>query len=265
MEPSVLELKATNKQLFRVPDDLKKVVNQRDMAQQEMIETHFESMYRLALDADFREGRDGQRLLRMGVSAEILARALGMPEDYCSMIRRAAPLHDIGMIAIADSLLRKKTELDDDEWQLWRNHTLIGARILSSSFNNPLMRMASEIALTHHEAFAGIGYPAKLAGENIPLSGRILALAEYLEIHTHTARQRAGPVSPEAVLASVGALSGHRFDPKLVALLPANLETILDACGAIDHKANSFQDLIANSKPTLVPTEDLNQPKANPS
>jgi putative two-component system response regulator len=253
MDPEIFELKATNEQLFRVVADLKKVVHQRDAALNEMIEAHFEAMYILALGADFREGRDGLRLVRIGAAAEIIARAAGMPDDYCAMIRRAAPLHDIGMVAIPDDLLRKQDELDEKEWQLWRSHTEIGARILSGSFDNPLLRMASEIALTHHENFKGRGYPAKLVGEDIPLSGRIVALAEYFETHTNKLGIRARPLPTNAVLGSIRELSGHRFDPRLVELFQKNVSAICAATAEVDQRANSFQELVANSKSGALP------------
>lgn len=253
MDPAIFELKATNEQLFRVVADLKKVVHQRDAALNEMIEAHFEAMYLLALGADFREGRNGLRLVRIGAAAEIIARAAGMPDDYCAMIRRAAPLHDIGMVAIPDDLLRKQDELDEKEWQLWRSHTEIGARILSGSFDNPLLRMASEIALTHHENFKGSGYPTKLVGEEIPLSGRIVALAEYFETHTNKLGIRARPLPTNVVLGSIRELSGHRFDPRLVELFQENVPAICAATAEVDQNANSFQELVANSKSGALP------------
>lgn len=251
MDPPAVELKATNEQLFRVVADLQKVVRQRNVAQQEMVEAHFEAMYLLALGADFREGRNGLRLIRIGATAELLARAAGMPDDYCSMMKRAAPLHDIGMVAIPDALLRKRDDLSHDEWQQWRSHTEIGARILSSSFDNPLMSMAAEIALTHHESFQGNGYPAGLAAGKIPLSGRIVALAEYFETHTGTSGNQAWPMPDGAVPASIRELSGQRFDPQLVELFMSNLPAIAAARSEIELHANSFQNLVANIKPEL--------------
>jgi putative two-component system response regulator len=249
-------LKANNDQLFRVIADLKTVVHQRDNALNEMIEAHFEAMYLLALGADFREGRDGLRLVRIGAMAKLIARAAGMSDDYCLMIKRAAPLYDIGMIALPDALLHKQGELDDEEWKLWKSHTEIGARILSSSFDNPLFRMASEIALTHHEAFKGCGYPAKLAGENIPLSGRIIAIAEYFETHINNFGVHAQSTSPDVVLGWIQDLSGPRFDPRLVELFQTNLPNILTMCSEINEKTNSLQGLIANSKPDLATEEN---------
>lgn len=247
MDPAVFELKATNDQLFRVVADLKKVIHQRDATLNEMIEAHFEGLYLLAMGADFREGRNGLRLVRVGVSAEVIARAAGMPDDYCTMIRRAASLHDIGLVTLPDSLLRKQEEFDDKEWQLWKSHTEIGARILSSSFDSPLLQMASEIALTHHEAFSGSGYPAKLSGEDIPLSGRIVALLEYFEKRTNKLDNPVPPRPTNEVLRMIHGLSGLRFDPRLVDLLEENVTAICAACDEVNQKANSFQELLESA------------------
>jgi putative two-component system response regulator len=116
--------------------------------------------------------------------------------------------------------------------------------------------MASEIALTHHEAFKGCGYPAKLAGENIPLSGRIIAIAEYFETHINNFGVHAQSTSPDVVLGWIQDLSGPRFDPRLVELFQTNLPNILTMCSEINEKTNSLQGLIANSKPDLATEEN---------
>ena len=252
MDASAFELKAANLQLFRVVDDLKTVVNQRNKARQEMAGSHFDAMYLLALGADFREGRNGLRLVRIGATAEILAKAAGMSDDYCSEIRQAAPLYDIGMVAIPDALLHKAEDLSDEEWKLWRSHTEIGARIMSSTFDTPIMKMAAEIALTHHENFGGKGYPAGLTGQDIPLSGRIVALAEYFETQTNALGRRPQAALPaDMVLTSIQDLSGRRFDPELVGLFFANLPVITEAHAEIESKASSFHALVANSRPDM--------------
>jgi len=246
---SAAELKAANQQLFRVVDDLKKVVRQRNAVQNEMAESHFDALYLQVLGADFRAGRNALRLVRIGATAEILARAAGMSDEYCSLIRRAAPLHDIGMAAIPDALIRKNEDLTDEEWLLWRSHTEIGARIISDSQDTPLIRMAAEIALTHHENFKGHGYPAGLAGKAIPMSGRIVALAEYFETNTNPLGRQRQTIPTEALMVAIGHLSGRRFDPELVQLFLSNFQVITEAHNEIDAKANSFQALAANIRP----------------
>ena len=251
MNTSTAELDAANAQMFRVLGDLKKVVHQRDAAHDEMIERHFDSMYLLALGADIRQGREPTRLARVGATAEILARAAGMSSDYCGMIRKAAPLHDIGMVAIPDDILLSDEDLGTEEWLLWRGHTEIGSRILSRTVDTPLMRLASEIALTHHESYNGRGYPANLAGEAIPLSGRIVALADYLQTHMPIVSEGHGSTKRWAILEAIPTMRGIRFDPSVVDLLLGGLSSIDEACALIRQEATSFEGLVATGKSVL--------------
>lgn len=232
-------------QMFRIIEDLKVVVLQRNEAQHEMAEGYFETMYLLALAADYRAGRSESRLMRIGSTAELLARAANQPGDYCSRIRLAAPLHDIGMAAIPDALLRKKRELTGEEWVLWRNHTDVGARMLGA-VATPVLQLAAEIALTHHENYQGHGYPVGLADMQIPLSGRIVALAEYFETYTDEFTLHQAMMPPEVVLASIRERSGRRFDPALVELFFANLQTICDARKSIEFSNGSLQARVSN-------------------
>ncbi len=253
MNTSNAELDAANAQMFRVLGDLKKAVHQRDAAHDEMIERHFDSMYLLALGADIRQGREATRLARVGVTAEIVARAAGMSSDFCGMIRKAAPLHDIGMVAIPDDVLLKDGELGTDEWLLWRGHTEIGSRILSRTLDTPLMRLAGEIALTHHESYNGRGYPANLAGEAIPLAGRIVAVADYLQTHMPIASDGNGSSKRWAILETIPSMRGIRFDPGVVDLLLGSLSLIDEACALIRQEARSFEGLVATGKYLIPP------------
>jgi|GEM_PF-1124649 len=245
----VPEVEAANRQMFRVVHDLKMVIRQRNQAQQQIADNHFEMMYLQVLGADFRAGRNGLRLVRIGVTAEILARKSGMTDEYCALIRRAAPLHDIGMSAMPDALLRKREDLTEEEWQQWKEHTRTGARILSSSIDTPLTQMAAQIALSHHENFQGHGYPSGLAGDQIPFSGRIVALAEYYETRTNPLGRQRQALPPGTLLDSIRALRGRRFDPELVDLFLKHFEAISAAHRELDSKADSFQALASISKP----------------
>ena len=247
VDSTVLELKGANEQLYRVVDDHNAVIRHRNAAHDELMESHFEAMTLLVLASDFRNGRNGLRLLRIGITSELLAKLAGMPVDYCAMIRRAAPLYDIGTTGMPDDLLRKSGELTDDEWYQWKSHTEIGARILSGTSDTPLMCLAAEISLTHHENYQGHGYPSGLVGQAIPLSGRIVALAEYLESHANSVGARRSVAPLEFVVSTIHDLSGRRFDPNLVNLLIANLQAITEAHSRIDAKAVSFQEIAASA------------------
>jgi putative two-component system response regulator len=240
------ELHEAYKQLFRFAGDLQTAIAQRNEARHEMADAYFDTMYLLALAADFRQGRNQFRLIRIGIISEVLARALGQPEDYCRNIRRAAPLHDIGMVAIPDALLTKQAGLDETEWNLWRSHAGIGARMLSA-MDTPIFRLAAQIALTHHENFHGNGYPGALAGRAIPLAGRIVALAEYYETHVDEFERPNGGV-PGMVLAAIRDFSGRRFDPELVELFFANLRQISEARRTVETSAVSLQCVVERSR-----------------
>ncbi|MEI7432187.1 MAG: HD domain-containing phosphohydrolase [Betaproteobacteria bacterium] len=244
-------LGASYQQLFRVIDDLKTVVHQRNEAQNEVAEGYFETMYLLALAADYRTGRNESRLLRIGSTAGILARASGQSTDYCLQIRRAAPLHDIGMVAIPDVVLRKKSDLTADEWGMLKTHTDIGARMLGA-VSTPVLQMAAEIALMHHENFQGKGYPAGRVAGDIPLSARIVALAEYFESCSDEFTQQRGILPPGVVLASIRERSGTRFDPDLVDLFFVHLQSICDARKEIEFNADSLQALVSTIRPLMT-------------
>lgn len=132
------------------------------------------------------------------------------------LIRLAAPLHDVGKIGIADALLLKKGKLDPDEFQLMTTHVTIGGQILSGS-ESPLLQLAEQIALTHHESWDGSGYPLGLKGEEIPLAGRIVTVADVFDALTHE-RPYKKAWTEEAAAIEIERLSGGKFDPRVVAI-----------------------------------------------
>ena len=139
---------------------------------------------RLALAAEYRDDATGQHADRIGRTSELLALELGLDAAEATLIGQAARLHDIGKIGIADELLLKPGKYTAEEFAAMELHPAIGARILSGSTNELLM-MAEQIALTHHERWDGRGYPCGLAGEAIPLPGRIVAVADVFDALTH--------------------------------------------------------------------------------
>jgi HD-GYP domain-containing protein (c-di-GMP phosphodiesterase class II) len=145
--------------------------------------------------------------------AVAVARALGLTAEQVDEVGRAAELHDIGKIAIPDAILHKRGPLDDDEWRLMREHTLIGDRILSAA---PAMRPVARVVRSSHERFDGSGYPEGLAGEQIPLGARIVAVCDAYDAMTST-RPYQCRLAPAEALEELQRCAGNQFDPAVVA------------------------------------------------
>jgi len=192
---------------------LETTVQQRteDLAQAEIDATEC-----LALAAEFRDDATGHHTQRVGQTAALLADHLGLDAARVTLIRRAAPLHDVGKIGVPDAVLLKPGKLTDEEFEVMRRHAEIGARILGRH-RSPLLQLAAQIALTHHERWNGAGYPHQLAGDAISLEGRIVALADVFDALTHARPYK--PAWPAGhALAEIKRQSGRQFDPALVAV-----------------------------------------------
>jgi response regulator RpfG family c-di-GMP phosphodiesterase len=181
---------------------------------QELEEAHLEILDRLAMAAEFRDDDTGRHIKRVGEMSAILARDLGLPADQVELIRLAAPLHDVGKIGVPDHILLKPGALTPEEFDVIKTHATIGARILAGG-RFALLRMAEEIALTHHERWDGTGYPRGLKGEAIPLSGRIVALADAFDALT-SPRSYKKARSVEAAVVAIQRGAGTQFDPRVV-------------------------------------------------
>jgi putative two-component system response regulator len=178
-----------------------------------------EILLRLALAAEYRDDDTYQHTARVAHSAQLLAGEVGLDKELVRMIGLAAPLHDVGKIGIPDSILLKPGKLTVEEFEQMKTHTEIGARILEGSVS-PILRMGTEIALTHHERWDGTGYPAGLRAEEIPISGRITALADAFDAMTHARPYKPAYPVRDAV-AEVKRASGTQFDPRLVGVFAA--------------------------------------------
>ncbi len=182
----------------------------------ELEASQLEVLQRLAGAGEYRDDDTGLHTARVATVAAILAVAAGLPEQEVDLITRAAPLHDVGKIGIPDSVLLKPGRLTDEEFAVMRRHTIIGARILEGS-RSPLMQLAEAVALRHHEKWDGSGYPDGIAGERIPLTARLVALADVFDALTH-ARPYRPAWTIEATLAEIARLRGTHFDPALTDL-----------------------------------------------
>jgi putative two-component system response regulator len=183
-----------------------------------------EIINRLALAAGYKDRETAAHTVRMARYCGILARQLGLGEETCRDIQLAAPMHDIGKVGIRDDVLLKDGPLDAQERAHINEHAAIGGRILAGS-QCDLLRLASEIATSHHERWDGAGYPAGLAGREIPLSGRIAAVADVFDALT-TARSYKAAWSVDRAFAHLREQAGRQFDPACVAAFEGAREQV---------------------------------------
>jgi CHASE2 domain-containing sensor protein len=180
----------------------------------ELRETQLEIIQRLAAATESRDEETGLHLERIGLLCERVGLRLGLTATEAETLRHASLLHDVGKIAVPDAILTKPGKLTDEEWVVMRRHAEAGAAILSGS-RAPIMRMAEEIALTHHERWDGGGYPQGLAGEAIPLVGRICAVCDVFDALL-SPRPYKEPWPLEEALAEIRRERGRHFDPAVV-------------------------------------------------
>lgn len=189
----------------------------RDPAQLGVLQT----LARLVEHRDLEAERHAERV---GELSARVARRLGLPDHQVDLIADAAPLHDLGMVVVPDRVLLKEDDLTPEERSIMTSHAANGARILSGS-DLPVMRLAAEIARTHHERWDGHGYPRGLEGPEIPVSGRIVAVADAFDALTHD-RPHRGAASVEDALEEIRRQRGIQFDPRVVAALLEVLEEL---------------------------------------
>ena len=184
-----------------------------------------EVIQRLGRAAEYKDNETGMHVVRMSHYSKILAQQLDVSPRWVELVFQASPMHDIGKIGIPDAVLRKPGKLDKDEWEVMQTHVKIGADIIANS-ESLLLQMAQEIALYHHEKWDGSGYPHKLKGEEIPLSARIVAIADVFDALTsERPYKEAWPV--EKAVALLEEEAGSHFDPTLVPIFVQQLDEIL--------------------------------------
>jgi putative two-component system response regulator len=208
---NLLQVQLLQDKLFEHNASLEELVAERTL---DLEHARLEILERLALAAEYRDDATQEHAWRIGRTCFLLAVALGLPSGDAELVRRAAPLHDIGKIGVPDAVLLKPGKLTDEEFEQMKAHTAIGAEILSGS-SSSLLRMAERIALTHHERWDGTGYPNGLARERIPLPGRIVAVADVFDALTHERPYKHAWTIEEAV-AEIFHQGGRHFDPAVV-------------------------------------------------
>ena len=210
---------------------------EREVAQRtlELRQTQLEVLERLSLAAEQRDSDTGEHLRRMSRLCGRLARAVGLGEAEAERIEQASLLHDVGKIGVPDEILHKPGALTPEEQAAMRRHTTIGAELLAGS-SSPLLRVAESIARTHHEHWDGTGYPFGLAGEEIPLAGRIASICDVFDALT-TERPYKAAWTVEAALAHIDAGRGTHFDPDLARTFIALVRSERPGSGELAHAA----------------------------
>jgi putative two-component system response regulator len=207
---NLVELRLMHKRLQRSNALLEAKLLERTA---EAEEARLEVLERLAMAAEYRDDATGQHIRRVGTLAGWLARAVGLSSDEAERIARAAPLHDVGKIAIPDQILLKPGRLNDTELDVMRTHTTIGAKLLSKS-RSPLMNTARDVALYHHERWDGRGYPNRVGSSDIPIAGRIVGLVDFFDALSHDRPYRRRNDLHDT-LQLIGDERGKHFDPRV--------------------------------------------------
>jgi len=218
---NLLQTRGLAASLRRHRDELEHRVARRT---EELDRARQETLARLAVAAEFRDDETGEHTRRVARTAAQLARALRMPAEDVERLALAAPLHDVGKIGIPDAILLKPGRLTRAEYQEVQRHVLVGEEILGGS-TSPVLQTAAEIALHHHERWDGRGYPAGLAGNEVPLPARLVAVADVFDALTHRRPYKEAWPVQDAVREVLDQAAGH-FDPDVVA-----------AFAGLDHEA----------------------------
>lgn len=173
-----------------------------------------ETLSRLALACEYRDDQTHEHAQRVGRTAALLAAQLGLAGETVELIRRSAPLHDIGKLALPDTILLKPGRLTSDEREVMKAHTLLGAQILAGS-TSAVLQCGEMLARTHHERWDGTGYPEGLAGDAIPLAARLVAVADTFDALTHERPYRlAGSI--ERAIEEIRRVAGSQLDPDVM-------------------------------------------------
>ncbi|MHC4294943.1 MAG: GAF and HD-GYP domain-containing protein [Planctomycetota bacterium] len=199
------------------------------LLQEQLKQAQLDCIIRLSVAAEFRDDDTAEHIRRISRSSALIAAALGLEKHRVELIQHASPMHDVGKIGIPDSILRKPGPLTPAEWQIVQTHPLIGGEILIDP-SNELIKTAREVALTHHEKFDGTGYPKGLTGEKIPLSGRIVSLADVFDALV-SKRCYKEPLNVNEALDIIHREKSKHFDPDVTAAFLDRTDVIMASYG----------------------------------
>lgn len=222
---SLLKLKAYNDNIHNYQKKLEKEVEKKTISLKQALDDlqsasdklqlySMDTILRLSQAAEYKDSETGEHIQRIGFYIQAIGKAMTLNDQEIETYQYASPMHDVGKIGIPDNILMKPGPLNDSEWEVMRQHTLIGGKILSGS-DSSILKTAEEIALTHHEKWNGRGYPCKLKGLDIPMAGRITAIADVFDALT-SKRPYKKAFSVEKAFEIMAEERGKSFDPELL-------------------------------------------------
>ncbi len=209
-------------QMQRYAGDLKLVMHEKDQAMLQIERAHLHALTILARAAEYRDDDTGIHMERVGALSERLALLIGRSNNEARLLCQAAPMHDVGKIAVPDHVLKKPGQYTLAERAIMNNHTLIGAEIIGHS-DIPVFAMAADVALTHHENWDGSGYPFARRQEEIPWSGRAVAIIDFFDAVTMNRVYRKA-IDDERALDMMLAQRGQKFDPEMLDVFLAHVD-----------------------------------------
>jgi len=230
------ELEYTHNQLLKYANALNNTVIELKNKNRELQEAYLDTIRRLVLAAEYRDPEIEGHIERMSRYSALTANKLGLNDDECQNILYTAPMHDVGKIGIPDGVLMKTTRLNGEEFELMKNHTIIGSEILADSEAKYLV-LARQIAISHHEKWNGEGYPYKIKHENIPLAGRIVALSDVFDALT-SRRPYKDPYPVDIACNIIKKESGQHFDPDIVDVFMDVMDEIIGIKKEVDSTEN---------------------------
>jgi len=219
------ELQRAHQLLQKYAKELDKALKEIREANRRIKEAYLDSIHRLCLAAEYKDDDTGDHILRLSRYCTLIAEKLGLPAEEVENIMYASPMHDLGKIGIPDKILMKPGILTKREFELMKSHTIIGARILSNA-KPKILKLAQQTALSHHEKWNGEGYPNGHSGEEIPLVGRIVGLADTFDALT-SRRPYKTPYPIEIALKIIKKERAEHFDPDITDIFLKNIDDIL--------------------------------------
>jgi putative two-component system response regulator len=237
-------------QMLILTRDLRQLYDEKQKALIEVSKAHHMALMKLAVAAEYRDDDTGTHIVRMGLIAEKLSQILGESEEFCFLIRLAAPMHDVGKIGVPDNVLKKPSGLTVLERQQMNLHPEIGFQMLGDC-DVPLHQLAAKIALTHHEKFDGTGYPKGLIGNDIPFAGRVVALVDYFDAITMDRCYRKA-FSDDVAFQMISQERDKHFDKSIADAFLSNIDIFIKLRDAVNANPIDFKNLSTMSADDIL-------------